>query len=1476
MTWKERLIGIPLAIAGAALLLTTGAAMTFTRTDWGRERVRSVALERLNGAIAGRVEIDEVLEGDLLRTVRMAGVRIYEPDGREFARIDTVALHYRWSDFLLGNVTLPKVTLVGPVVNLRSSRGEGWNLEKVFGSRGAAASDDASAPPADGRGRRVVLREVAIRSGDVTLRLPWTPGPGSDPDSSAWHLEEVDGGWERVVRVERLNANLPMARVAAPRGQHRLFQVALFSGYVTVLREQFEVEQLRADLEVHGDTLAFQVWEADLPQSRVFGEGWVTLAGDLEYDLALRGDPVTTSDLWWLIPELPAGVAHLDFRYASLPSGILLEAQNARWESPDATLAGRYAMTLRDRPDGLEFDRVDLEVERVQTSLIASLTGWEPPVHGELAGRVRLDGPLSALQVDGDVRVAPDGSAAPSRVMGVGTLHAAAGALGAGELELQFDTVQLDLVGAFVPSLAVRGQVAGSARLDGRLAEGLAVSFAVEQSDPGRTPTRLEGGGTVYWEGSSPLRLDVQVRGNPVSLTTLAAYYPAIPFRGDFSGDFSALGALDDLHVEAHLGGLGDSLAVVGDLRLGEGPPRYRAMVQGWRVGLPEFRSGLPQSDLDFRVEFVGRGVDLAELEASGRADVFASFVGGVRFESASAALRISDGRLHVDSSVVAAEFGELSASGALSLQREDADSLRFDLRVDSLDALNPWMFPAFERLPLPTLATSSGGSTTPRGELPGIEGSARVVGWLVRDSGRFSLRGRAEAQGVAYGKFEADGLRIERFDIGDEAGGFAAGGAVLADGASYGAIRFDQLQAHGELADSLLGVEFEVVKPGAAAAGSISASLGKETQVVDLAALSLALGDSRWDLVGPARLRLEDAGALGVRGFELASASRRIYLEGSVGTAGPVALNAELSGFDLAELALLWDDTLDIAGMLEMHLELSGRVRDPEVRGSFEVANGDLFGVAFSSLRGTVGYAGGEMLADASLWQNARQRARLHGALPIDLELPGFSMSLPERPIDLVFEGDSVPMTLVSLVTDQVTDIQGHARAQVRVRGTPAAVDLQGPVTLVSGAFSIPRSGISYERLEGELQFSGVEMELSNVTLQGSQGGNGTLTGFVNFADLGNPEFDLQLAALELPGYDQLDARLVASGTVKLQGPYDRPLISGDLSVVSGVLFIEEIGRQAEIINPFEGNLVLIDTIFALDEELRGRTGNRFLDNLVINLRLSVERDTWLRSEEMNVEIAGNLTLYQERAQEILRMSGTLRAVRGEYWFFNKRFAVIEGTIEFVGEPAMNPNLRIVALYTVRTQKQPIAIRLVIGGTLEEMTLALESDAQPPIPESDLLSYLLFGRPSYELTRSSEESNLLRDATSGVPQALVGYALGSLLVGESFISYVDVSRDPLVPVAEGEYRTGAGPALAATQVEVGWYLAPTVFVSVAQHLVGVVRPTVHLEWRLDENFTLRGVTEPRFGREGTLFYGGPGTDLEQSIGLFLFYGWGY
>ena len=1465
MTWKERLIGIPLAIVGAVLLLVMAAGMGLTRTDWGRERVRSYALEKLNGAINGRVEIDAVLKSDLLRAVRMEGVRIYEPDGSEFARIDTLAVSYRWSQFLLGNVTLTSVELVAPVVQLRTSS-DGWNFEEVFRGPESSEADTTGGP---GRRPRVVLRDVAIRSGDVTIREPWQPD-GTDPDSTRWHLEETDEGWYRVYRVERLNARLPVAQVEAPEDIRRLFQASQLSCRATIIGEPVDIEQIRTYIEVRGDTLHFQAWDVILPDSRLpFGSGWVTLRGRPEYDVELRGDPVTTNDIRWLVPWLPPGVTNLDFRFRNLRDRVELEATNANWESPGATLSGRFAMTLRDRPDGLRFNQVDLDVQRFTTELIDSITGWQAPMPAVLAGQVILDGPLSEMHVDADVTVYPDSAMAPSHVVALGTVRVDRSGIGAGNLDVQFDTLQLDLVRALVPGLTVQGEVEGHAWLDGHLTEGLAIDFDVEQRDRDLVPTHLVGGGTITADTMRPLQLDVSVSGDPFSLSTLSRYFPAIPFRGEYTGEFNAVGALDDLDVSARLQGTGDSLRIQGRLQLAADPPRYTGDIRGWRMSLPEFREGLAASDLDFQVSFEAQGASLAELRAEGRAEIFASFVGGVGFDSAAADLRIANGRLLVDTAVVLGEFGELEASGSLSLLADKSDSIRFELRADSLGALNPWLNPTLEALATPTLAMTSGASAaTP---VSRVEGSARVQGWLTGEPGRMSIRGRVEGSRLSYQDLVADSFSIEGLDVGKSDGRLHARGDLLAANVLLGKLAFDRLALSADYGDSVSTAGFTFSKGDASVSGHINSSVVGDTRTFGIDTLTVQLASSTWALQQPVTVQLAGSGAKELGALDVVGTSGRLTAAGTIEAAGPTSFHAAAEGADLAEMAVLWSDSVDIAGVVRARADLSGSAEDPVLQGDFEIADGRLYGVDFSTLRGSFDYQGGSAEVDLSAWHGDSRMFRLYGTMPFDLTLPGPGFALPERAFSLTLEGDSIPLTLASIITDQIAEPQGRAEGTVYIRGTPHQIDLQGPIAISNGSFRVLRTGILYTDIKGALRFEGNTMEVWGAELRGSGGGSGVVRGTVTFGTLTNPEFDLTLEAVTLPAYDQLDAFAVLSGTVTLRGLYEAPIVNGDLSVISGVLFVEEVGRQREIVDIFEEGFTLLRE---MDEADRPST-SPFLQNLTMDLNLNVAQDTWLRSADMNVEIAGNLIVEMRPGQEEWVFRGTLQAVRGDYRLFNKRFAVEGGTVEFPGTPGIDPSLRILALYTVQTQKQPIEIQLQVGGTLANPTLVLDSDYQPKISQSDLLSYLLFGRPSYELTRTSQQRNLIDDVTAGVPQAFLGYALSSLLVGEAGIAYVDVSR--VTPSgAEGEYRSGVGPALTATQVEVGWYLAPTVFVSVAQHLVGAVRPTVRLDWRLDDNLTLRGITEPRFGREGVLYYGGPGQSLEQSIGVFLFYGWTY
>ncbi len=1472
MTWKERLLGIPLAVIGAVLIFVTAAGMALTRTERGREELRNLMLQRANAAIRGKITIDAYLAGDLFSNARLAGVRIYEPDGALFATVDTIEVTYRWTDFLFGNIVFPSVTLVHPVVQLRVEDDAGWNFDRVFAS--ASRGDSSSSGGTGGSSqRRIVLRDVRIRSGDVTIRLPWEPGTGETAETSRWRIEKSASGWERVLTVQQLNATLPVARIIGPASLGRLFQIAHFTGTVGVLKEPILVDQLRADIEQHGDTISFDLWEVRLPDSHIFGAGWATLGSPLEYDFTVTGAPIQTADLRWLLPKIPLGVADLNYRMQSLPNGTFFEASNASWRSEEAVASGHFALQTIAGPNRVAFDSVELKVERFATTLIPVLTGWVPPADGVLSGDVSLDGSLSRLDINADVRFLPADGGVASRGRARGSLFATAIDPGGAGFVIDVDTLSLELVRAFVPGLKIDGILSGQATVEGSLVNGASIQLTLTQRDGDLAPSTFKGGGELRRPGAAATEIDVTLQAEPLAMSTLANYYPAIPFRGDYKGYVHAEGVFDSLIVAARFAGAGDSLILDTRVQVIDSTLHYDGVFRGRRVSIAPFREGIGESNLDFAVTFEGKGTRRENLDARVRAELSSSFVGGVRFDSTYVQLRVDADRLYLDTAAVFTEFGYLRASGALGLRLQVSDTISFFIDADSLSGLNRWIAPVFGPLPEPTLATDG---TVALGSRALVEGSARATGYLSGAFGELTLGGRLEGERLRYGRWTADTLTVEDVTVSGLGDRLLVSGHARAANLSLGDIQFDDITLAGEFADSVAAVDFKLSSSDdIALSGSLVAEITAERRVFELGSLIAKLPSSSWRLQRPARLHLSRSGAIALTDLLLESEDGRLEASGSVGRSGPAAFRLHIDGLELSELSSLHRKGDALSGVLAVDGELSGMADAPVIKANVVVADGQLLEVPFSQLKGDFNYRVGEASLDVVMWRESSPLFQLQGTLPLDITLPEVAASIPERPLDLTIEGDSIPLNLIELLTETVQFSAGRAQANIGIRGTLRAIDLRGSIAVFDGRAHVVPTGISYRDLSGRASLSGRTIQVEEFTFGGIEGGRGRITGTVSITRLSDPDLDLSIEAEELPAYDRIDARMVLSGRAALRGPYTGATLTGRLAVVSGVLYIEEIGRRRQIVDLHSDRLFLLDDAFTAPEGLvTGR--NPFLANLTIDQRIIVQRDAWLRSEETNMEIAGELLLRHAPAEQEFRIDGTLQALRGDYKLFNKRFTLQEGEIEFVGVPALNPNLRLVAVHRVQTQKRPLQIRVLIEGTLEEPTVRLESDAQPPIPESDLLSYLLFGRPTYEITRArGEQGSLIEDVAAGL-EPFVGYALESLLVGETGIAYVDVSRTPVRGV-QGFYGGSTAPVLAATQVEVGWYLAPTVFVSVAQHLSTVINiPSVRVEWKLNNNLTLEGLAEPRLARTTTLLSQNPGADLTETIGLFLFYGWSY
>jgi hypothetical protein len=115
------------------------------------------------------------------------------------------------------------------------------------------------------------------------------------------------------------------------------------------------------------------------------------------------------------------------------------------------------------------------------------------------------------------------------------------------------------------------------------------------------------------------------------------------------------------------------------------------------------------------------------------------------------------------------------------------------------------------------------------------------------------------------------------------------------------------------------------------------------------------------------------------------------------------------------------------------------------------------------------------------------------------------------------------------------------------------------------------------------------------------------------------------------------------------------------------------------------------------------------------------------------------------------LVLEGVVFTDRGEYTIAGRNVELTTGSITFMGLPQPDPLLQLNAQHEVpRPGRQALVILVNVSGYLSRPRISLSSNAQPPLAESDLLSYLAFGR---------ESSSLLAQQGSGI----MGGALGSV-----------------------------------------------------------------------------------------------------------------
>ena len=310
LMWKILKIG-GITIAAIALLVVR-AILGLTNTDFGRERVRRIAVSAMNKSIHGATRIGRI-DGDLLRGVTLRDVSITDSAGGPFFASPLVQARYTIRNFLSKHIVINALGVDQPKVVLDKKPGAEWNFTTLF-----ASADTTKKATTPGFGSWITLRNVRLTDGHVLVRMPWTPDdslPKAARDSvvretlagsARQKVIAVPGGYQSVMEFSSLQAALPRVRIADPDSPTRVFQVASLAMTAALFNPPVaDVRDLRGTIFMSTDSLWFRGLTVALPNTQLRGDGRYMLAsGDL--DASFHAAPLALVDLRFAYPRVPA------------------------------------------------------------------------------------------------------------------------------------------------------------------------------------------------------------------------------------------------------------------------------------------------------------------------------------------------------------------------------------------------------------------------------------------------------------------------------------------------------------------------------------------------------------------------------------------------------------------------------------------------------------------------------------------------------------------------------------------------------------------------------------------------------------------------------------------------------------------------------------------------------------------------------------------------------------------------------------------------------------------------------------------------------------------------------------------------------------------------------------------------------------------------------------------------------------------
>ncbi len=849
--------------------------------------------------------------------------------------------------------------------------------------------------------------------------------------------------------------------------------------------------------------------------------------------------------------------------------------------------------------------------------------------------------------------------------------------------------------------------------------------------------------------------------------------------------------------------------------------PEYRLLLTTRNLNIAQLTGADSlRSDINLQAKITGRDFDPNSLQARAAIRMMPSTIAQVRLDTLFANLNYHNQQIDLDSLRLQTGSLLVDASGIYSLR--SASDLHLSARFDSISE-----FSAF--LPVDSLTTSG----QIRAHLTGEKDSLHLL---------TSLR----LNRTGYKDFFLESLQLDAQTLLTK-NDTVVSAKLKASKPGNKTYVLDSLTAQIEGRPDSILLDTRVRNKDLDSRLNTWIVPGKTLRLI-LNEWMIHYREQQWALrQPPARIEV-DSLAYRIDNFRMASgqtdSSQFVLADGIIRRQGEEDFRLEIANLDLSKLAEAFRLNMDASGFLNLNAKMNGTASSPQLKGDFNLQEAVLNEYPMKKTEGRFDYTNNRMNLSATVIPRDSGKIVFSGHVPLKLKLDSMQATFnPKDRINAQLEVQRFPFAVLNAFI-MADEVKGLINGKVTLDGTVDSPDPKGRIAMKQGSFKMNKYGIDYRTIDFAVNFLAEKIALDTLFIR-SDDGRMTGTGQMDFnsvfykGDVKRSAINLHFNKFNPFNHDQFNMQL--SGRANLSGEKGKVVFDGDLKVPQSEIFLPTVlsmfGKVSsdELPEPIliremnrmkAGNDTLTftgDTLTARSDTVRGNndtgadpgagkqiaekdsTAPNYLDNVTGKIKLNIPRNTWIKSDDMHIELSGDLELRKNK--DFFELFGIVDVVRGQYDLLGKTFVIDQGSVRFQGGEEIKPQLDITASYGFRasgTIDQNLTVH--VRGTAESPKVSF-SMAGDSINEGDALSYILFGRGMNELT-ADQQANV---AGSG-GGTIAGKAAASLISSQlsDFLGQ-KLNMDYL------EIKSDAG--FENTTIVVGKYITNNIFMSYEQRV---------------------------------------------------------